>query len=64
MIPDYQSVMLPLLRLIEDGREYRIGDAVQKLGGEFGLSANELTEMLPSGGQALLVIGFIGPRPT
>jgi hypothetical protein len=31
MIPDYQSLMLPLPRLTEDGREYRMADVVGPL---------------------------------
>lgn len=45
--------MLPLLRLTADGQEHRIGDVVQKLAGDLRLSADELSEMLPSGRQAL-----------
>ena len=31
MIPDYQSLMLPLMRYVEDGMEHRIGDVVEPL---------------------------------
>jgi restriction system protein len=51
MIPDYQSLMLPLLRLAEDGREHRIGDVTVPLGQQLGLTQGELDEMLPSGRQ-------------
>ncbi len=51
MIPDYQSLMLPLLRLAEDGREHRIGDIIDPLGKQLGLNQDELAEMLPSGRQ-------------
>jgi len=51
MIPDYQSLMLPLLRLAEDGREHRIGDVIEPLGKQLGLTRSELDEMLPSGRQ-------------
>lgn len=51
MIPDYQSLMLPLLRLAEDGLEHRIGDVIKALGQQLGLTQAELTEMLPSGRQ-------------
>ena len=51
MIPDYQSLMLPLLRLAEDGREHRIGDVIELLGKQIGLTQAELDEMLPSGRQ-------------
>src|SRR5438105_2273286 len=51
MIPDYQSLMLPLLRLAEDRREHRIGDVIAPLGARLGLTEEELKEMLPSGRQ-------------
>lgn len=51
MIPDYQTLMLPLLRLAEDGHEHRISGVVKPLGKQLGLGPNELSEMLPSGRQ-------------
>jgi restriction system protein len=50
-IPDYQSVMLPLLRLAADGKEHRVRDAIEQLAGEFGLTDEERAEVLPSGTQ-------------
>jgi hypothetical protein len=50
-IPDYQACMLPLLRFASDGREHQLKDAVEQLAKEFGLTANELQEFLPSGQQ-------------
>lgn len=52
-IPDYQSVMLPLLKYAGDGNEHRIRDAVEQLAKEFGLSEEERKELLPSGQQAI-----------
>lgn len=52
-VPDYQSVMLPLLRLAGDGQEYRFRDAVETLADELSLTADERTELLPSGRQTL-----------
>ena len=53
VIPDYQSVMLPLLKYAGDGNEHRIRDAVEQLAKEFGLSEEERKELLPSGQQAI-----------
>ena len=53
VIPDYQSVMLPLLKYAGDGKEHRIRDAVEKLAEEFRLSEEERKELLPSGQQAV-----------
>src|SRR5438094_2741900 len=48
-IPDYQTVMLPLLKLAADGKEHHIRDAINALGNQFGLSEQERKELLPSG---------------
>lgn len=48
-IPDYQTVMLPLLRLAAVEKDYRVRDAIDRLGVEFQLSKVELGELLPSG---------------
>lgn len=51
-IPDFQSIMLPLLRLAADGKEHSSQDAVEYLADEFGLGEEERQELLPSGKQA------------
>ena len=48
-IPDYQSLMLPLLRLARDGAERPFREAVERLSDEFSLSDDERAELLPSG---------------
>jgi len=48
-IPDYQTVMLPLLKLAADGKEHHIRDAINALGNQFGLTEQERKELLPSG---------------
>jgi restriction system protein len=51
-IPDYQSVMLPLLRFAaEQKEEISTGEAVETLAKRLGLSDSDLKEMLPSGVQ-------------
>lgn len=49
-IPDFQSLMLPVLRAASAG-EIHIRDVVDKLGDELSLSDAQLGAMLPSGGQ-------------
>ena len=51
-IPDYQSLMLPVLLSSAEG-EIRIGDAVDKLAQKLGLTPEERSELLPSGKQTL-----------
>jgi len=50
-IPDYQSIMLPLLQLAADGQEYAFRNAIEVLADQFGLTPEERDEMLPSGTQ-------------
>jgi len=52
-IPDYQTIMLPLLKFAGDNQEHSLRDAVDYLADEFELSEEELKEMLPSGKQRL-----------
>ena len=51
MIPDYQSIMLPLLKVATDGGEHRIGSVVEELARHFGLTPEEQNQLLPSGKQ-------------
>lgn len=48
-IPDYQTIMLPLLRLAVDGTEHQFREAVERLADEFALTDAERSELLPSG---------------
>jgi hypothetical protein len=50
-IPDYQSIMLPLLRFAADGNEHSLREAIEGLSEKFGLTDTEKNEMLPSGQQ-------------
>lgn len=50
-IPDYESLMLPLLRLSADGSIHKFSDVVDRLADELGLTNEERTELLPSGMQ-------------
>lgn len=51
MIPDYQSIMLPLLKYAGDKNEHHIRDAIDQLTNEFGLKEEERKEFVPSGQQ-------------
>ena len=52
-IPDYQSLMLPVLTVAAEG-ETRVPLAAQTIADRLGLSEDEREEMLPSGKQRLL----------
>jgi restriction system protein len=50
-IPDYQSLMLPVLKLASDGSEHRISDVVDTLATQLNLTEAEREKLLPSGKQ-------------
>lgn len=52
-IPDYQTLMLPLLKRAALG-EMRVLEAEKQLGDEFGLTPEERAQLLPSGKQRVL----------
>lgn len=52
-IPDYQSLMLPVLKYASDGEDHKFSDVVEELADELGLTAEERRELLPSGTQAV-----------
>lgn len=49
VIPDFQTLTLPLLRSISDGQEHHGDECIQKLASEFTLSPEEQGQLLPSG---------------
>lgn len=53
-IPDFQSVMEPLLKSLDDGREHRQIDAVDEIARHFELRPDERSILLPSGRQSVL----------
>ena len=53
MIPDYQTLMEPVLRASANG-EVRIGDVVEALSNQFTLTTDERAELLPSGKQTVI----------
>jgi restriction system protein len=52
-IPDYQSLMLPLLRLARDDETHHFRASVEALAQQFKLSETERKELLPSGKQPI-----------
>jgi restriction system protein len=55
-VPDYQSLMLPLLQFAaRKGTEISTSEAVEALAKELGLTEDDLREMLPSGVQPTFV---------
>jgi restriction system protein len=52
-IPDYQSIMLPLLRQLADGAEHSLGEVREAVAEHFGLTPEDREQLLPSGNQGV-----------
>ena len=52
-IPDFQSVMLPFLETLQDGKERTMRELTEQLALRFKLTEEERQEHLPSGPQSL-----------
>ena len=52
-IPDYQSLMLPVLRFAGDRKEHSLAEFRQRIAAEFNLSEQELAERLASDSQTV-----------
>ena len=50
-VPDFQTLMLPLLRITADQHEHVISEVVQRLAEEFQLTPQDRKQLLPSGTQ-------------
>lgn len=53
MIPDYQEIMLPLLKLAADEKVHQFREAVDELADNFELTEEERNQLLPSGNDNL-----------
>jgi restriction system protein len=50
-IPDFQSLMLPVLKAVADGNQHRAKDITEKLADQLNLSPQDRLQFLPSGRQ-------------
>ncbi len=53
-IPDFQTVMLPMIEALADGRERTMRELTDLLADRFGLTEDERREVLPSGQQSII----------
>jgi len=53
-IPDYQTVMRPLLAMLEDGQPHRLSDLYQKISDHYQLTEEERKQRINSGRQAVI----------
>jgi len=49
-IPDYESIMLPLLKTLKDGKEKSLREHIDEMAQFFGLSDDDRKVLIPSGG--------------
>jgi restriction system protein len=54
-IPDFQTLMRPLLELSSDGKDHNLREAREALASKFGLTDAELKTLLPSGRQPIFM---------
>ncbi|WP_297649005.1 winged helix-turn-helix domain-containing protein [uncultured Treponema sp.] len=52
-IPDYQTLMLPVLESVADGKEHKFREITASTAKNFGLTEEELGCLLPSGNQSI-----------
>lgn len=52
-IPDYQSILLPLLKLAQEGKEHSLRGSADVIANGFKLTPEERTQLLPSGNQTV-----------
>ena len=52
-IPDFESIMLPLLKFLNDGKRHSVSEAEEHLSSLFNLSLEERTQKKSSGGETL-----------
>ena len=53
-VPDYQAIMLPLLKFASDGKEHSNREAIDYIISAFNLSDEDIEELLPSGQQRVV----------
>ena len=50
-VPDFQSLFIPVLTFVSDGKEHSLSETIEVLAQQLGLSEADRDEMLPSGKQ-------------
>jgi restriction system protein len=53
-IPDYQTLMTPIMRFIDDGNEHSLRETINEMAENFSLTVEERKELLPSGKQTVI----------
>ncbi|MDP2847796.1 MAG: winged helix-turn-helix domain-containing protein [Humidesulfovibrio sp.] len=53
-IPDYQTIMLPLLKLLEDGKEWTLSALTEAIANQFKVTEEERQQLLASRSQSII----------
>ena len=53
-IPDYETMMLPILEFLGDGKEHPLNDVLEHIYKQFNVTEKEKKEPLPSGTDLLV----------
>ncbi|WP_165074465.1 restriction endonuclease [Paludisphaera rhizosphaerae] len=53
-IPDFQTIMLPMLKLLSDGQDWSVRDLTTAIADQFGLTQEEREHLVPSGQQTTI----------
>ncbi len=53
-IPNYQTIMLPVLKLLGDQQEHTLQETIENIVSQFNVSPEERRELLPSGKQSII----------
>ena len=53
-IPDYQTIMLPLLKFLGAKKEHALNEIIEHIIQSFNLSEKEKKELLPSGSEPII----------
>jgi restriction system protein len=61
---DYQTIMLPLLKLAGHGEEHSLRETIETLADEFGLTDEERRELRPVVASLRLTTASVGRGPT
>lgn len=54
MMPDFQTVMLPMLEILGDQKEHSLQELIKQVSDKFGLTEEERNQLLETGNQAII----------
>jgi restriction endonuclease Mrr len=63
-VPDYQALMMPLLKALEDGAEHQVRDLREQISKSLGLTDADQAQMLPRASSPSTTTVSDGRRPT